>query len=252
MTRTATCIDKKKSLKSVTICKKKQSVRRSQDLAGSREESISVQVKLSEALQNIKPSKNALQPSKEQAQYIESISPILKKMSLSEWTLIFDTDLYDKLFHKKANKIKDHENRANHIVSMVQKNPKINKIVLMDGHGRFIVTLCKILLKELGKKRANSLTLELIDNFTDSSGFPSVTAWHHNIEFDKMVSFQKSLFDQQIDKTTIVYANFCGIGGAKMVEKLFTWMDSSIMRTLYSHFQMSVAQRLLTTWSIQI
>lgn len=184
-----------------------------------------VRKRLRKGIRYILPSKNALQPSKEQAAYIKPIRPQLKELSMDQWYFWVMTDVKSDLFHNKQDKWNDHVNRATHIAHTLHKSPKITKIILMDGHGRIIVTLCGILLQMLGVERANSLTIKVVDNYRDSDGNQSVTDWHHNIEFDNMESSQESLFEHIPDERTFVYANFCGTGGKSGNVKLFKWMQ---------------------------
>jgi len=148
---------------------------------------------------------NPLQPSIEQVNELKKhvqTSTFFQSLTPYKWAQILEK-FKDLLFINKS-KISDQEDRANILVQQIMTNPKIKKIVIMDGHGRFLLTL----LKKLGL-RANHLKITVVDIN------PVVVDWHKCFFPKKIESIYDNIFNYEPSNTQLVYMNFCGLGGLK-------------------------------------
>jgi hypothetical protein len=148
---------------------------------------------------------NPLQPSVEQVNELKKhvqTSTFFQSLTPYKWSQILE-NFKDLLFINKS-KISDQEDRANILVQQIMTNPEIKKIVIMDGHGRFLLTL----LKKLGL-RANHLKITVVDIN------PVVVDWHKCFFPKKIESIYDNIFNYEPSNTQLVYMNFCGLGGLK-------------------------------------
>jgi hypothetical protein len=148
---------------------------------------------------------NPLQPSIGQVNELKKhvqTSTFFQSLTPYKWSQILE-NFKDLLFINKS-KISDQEDRANILVQQIMTNPEIKKIVIMDGHGRFLLTL----LKKLGL-RANHLKITVVDIN------PVVVDWHRCFFPKKIESIYDNIFNYEPSNTQLVYMNFCGLGGLK-------------------------------------
>ena len=148
---------------------------------------------------------NPLQPSIEQVNELKKhvqTSTFFQSLTPYKWAQMLE-NFKDLLFINKS-KISDQEDRANILVQQIMTNPEIKKIVIMDGHGRFLLTL----LQKLGI-RANHLKITVVDIN------PVVVDWHKYFFPKKIESIYDNIFNYEPSNTQLVYMNFCGLGGLK-------------------------------------
>ena len=148
---------------------------------------------------------NPLQPSIEQVNELKKhvqTSTFFQSLTPYKWAQMLE-NFKDLLFINKS-KISDQEDRANILVQQIMKNPEIKKIVIMDGHGRFLLTL----LQKLGI-RANHLKITVVDIN------PVVVNWHKCFFPKKIESIYDNIFNYEPSNIQLVYMNFCGLGGIK-------------------------------------
>jgi len=162
---------------------------------------------ISKILSGFKNNKNPLQPTKEQVnelKYNIQTSNFLRSLTPYKWGQILDKHKDLLFIGKSKSKISDQEDRAEQLAQRILANPKIKTLILMDGHGRFLLTL----IKKLGL-RANHLSITVVDiNST-------VVEWHKYFFPKNVESKEDNIFNYEPSETQIVYMNFCGIGGLK-------------------------------------
>jgi hypothetical protein len=163
--------------------------------------------------------KNPLQPSIEQVKKLESMNDInnfLQNLPPKDWCEVIE-HYKPYLFDGKAyHKIADQEMRAESIVKHIESNPSIKKIVTMDGHGRFIMTL---LSKLKNKSLIDKIQIIVVD--IDST----VNKWHQLFFPNKIFSTEGNIFNYKPDDETFVYMNFCGIGGLSGQKMLLAYLS---------------------------
>jgi hypothetical protein len=164
-------------------------------------------VVLKKILSGFKNNLNPLQPSKDQVNELKShieTNTFLQSLTPYKWGQIME-NFKDLLFiGKSKTKIFDQENRAEQLAQRILSNPKIKELVMMDGHGRFLLTL----LKKLGL-RANRLNITVVDINT------TVVEWHKYFFPKNVKSIEGNIFNYEPSETCLVYMNFCGLGGIK-------------------------------------
>ena len=100
------------------------------------------------------------------------------------------------------------------------------EIVLMDGHGRFIILLLLLFFKKR-REIAETIKITVIDNYIDKEKNPVVTDWH-NLFFPKSINnIQDNIYNYKPTNSRLVYLNFCGIGGKEGINNLIEYLDKS-------------------------
>jgi hypothetical protein len=161
---------------------------------------------------------NPLQPTQTQVNKLETrknIHLFLHSLTPSEWsqTMLKYKNLF---FHKTAqNKISDQEDRADIIVKEIKSNKLIQTIILMDGHGRFVLTL----LNKLGDL-ADKIKILVVE--ID----PIVHRWHQLLFPKSVESVLGNIYDFRPTQNNYIYINFCGIGGANGQKYLADYLNS--------------------------
>jgi hypothetical protein len=110
---------------------------------------------ISKLLSGFKNNKNPLQPTEEQVmelKYNKQTSDFLRSLTPYKWGQILEKHKDLLFIGKSKTKIADQELRAGQLAQRILANPKIKNLVMMDGHGRFLLTL----IEKLGK-RANTI-----------------------------------------------------------------------------------------------
>lgn len=162
---------------------------------------------ISKLLSGFKNNKNPLQPTEEQVmelKYNKQTSDFLRSLTPYKWGQILEKHKDLLFIGKSKKKIADQELRAGQLAQRILANPKIKNLVMMDGHGRFLLTL----IEKLGK-RANTLSITVVDiNST-------VVDWHKYFFPKNVESIEANIFNYEPSDTQMVYMNFCGIGGIK-------------------------------------
>jgi hypothetical protein len=163
--------------------------------------------------------KNPLQPSIGQVKKLESMDNInnfLQNLPSKDWCEVVE-HYKSYLFDGKAyHKIADQELRAEFIANYIESNPNIKRIVTMDGHGRFIMTL---LSKLKNKSLIDDIQIIVVD--IDSV----VNKWHQLFFPKSVISIEGNIFDYKPDNETFVYMNFCGIGGLNGQKMLLDYLS---------------------------
>ncbi len=163
--------------------------------------------------------KNPLQPSIEQVKKLESMENInnfFQSLTPKNWCEVVE-HYKSYLFDGKAyHKIADQELRAEFIVNHIESNPNIKKIITMDGHGRFIMTL---LSKLKNKLLIDKIQIVVVD--ID----PTVNKWHQLFFPKQIISIEGNIFNHKPDNETFVYMNFCGIGGLSGQKMLLDYLS---------------------------
>ena len=176
--------------------------------------------------------KNPLQPSIKQVEKLENMTKInsfLQNLTPIEWCKVL-APYKSYLFSGKSYlKIPDQEFRAKMLLEYITKNPSINTIVTMDGHGRFILTL----LQKLGYL---SNTIKIIVPEIN----PIVNRWHINFFPSAITSVNANIYDFEPDEHTLIYMNFCGIGGINGQKELANYL-SNIKSKTYTDLHMMIS-----------
>ena len=162
--------------------------------------------------------KNPLQPSLKQVKKLESMKGVvnyLQTIKPTDWCKIMEQHIGYLFIGKAELKIADQQLRADKLVSYVKANPQIKTIVTMDGHGRFILSL----LQALGHM-ANDINIKVVD--ID----PIVNRWHQSFFPNRIESVEGNIFNYVPNQHTLVYMNFCGIGGQEGQENLAKYLSN--------------------------
>ena len=160
-------------------------------------------------LENMANPDNALMPAECQYVVLHELMSTMGwgEMSNSDWlTLMGDGSiLFDSLTNSESI-MKDQMTRAREIVQkMIRDN--IRSIRTMDGHGRFVYSFLKA-IAECGEN-VDDWEIDLVDMDQGVNG------WHRwfmpegvLVEDGNIINIEQVFLDQ-----TLVYFNFCGIGG---------------------------------------
>jgi len=170
---------------------------------------------------------NPLQPNKYDCLALESTSMLcstIKSMTLSQWYKSFPLE---QLFSRNKigirQKMDDQYSRAKIIVGMLK--PTHKEIITMDGHGRFIRCLAEVLYQEK-PELASNITITVVDNFVDNDKKQIVTEWHKLFFPSCVKSVQGNIYDYKPTDTSLVYLNFCGIGGKPGIKSFIKYISS--------------------------
>jgi hypothetical protein len=189
---------------------------------------------LNRVFNEVTNSKNPLQPSIQQVEKLQSMTKIntfLQNLTPYEWSKIMEP--YKSLLFsgKTYNKIADQEFRADIIISYIKSNPQIKNIITMDGHGRFLLTLLQKL-----DLLANDIKIIIVD--ID----PIVNQWHKLFFPNSIDCIESNIFNFKPSNNTVVYMNFCGIGGKKGQEGLAEYLSKIESKTNYDlHMMISLS-----------
>jgi len=171
---------------------------------------------------------NPLQPNKYELLSLKNNKELVKFISEStrlDWILNIDLDMLFQRSNSKESfdkiKFKDQYLRAKNLVDMIEDH---DEIVLMDGHGRFIVLLI-ILLYRKKPEIAEKIRIIVVDNFLDKEKNPVVTEWH-KLFFPKSITcVQDNIYNYKPSNSRLVYLNFCGIGGDKGITSFLNYLN---------------------------
>lgn len=167
---------------------------------------------------------------------------LLKKLnnwdnSVSNWI-----DLFSLKFNKHYTNIENYVmfdirskveiidliKRSNEIANNIQSNENINKLIILDGHGRTLSTIMYFLQNYYNANENRDLIIEIydIDYFNHvwhELFFPSNVENIGNYKI-KIINKKSDILNINLinNKNTLVYFNFCGIGSMfKEIETLF-------------------------------
>ncbi len=177
---------------------------------------------------------NPLQPSEDQVKMLESnsdISNFLNNLEPSKWLEVMKP-FKDYLYMDKASiKISDQEERAKYIANKIKRD-KIKNLVMMDGHGRMYFSI----LSEL-KTYINQVNITLVDTNA------TVNNWHKLFFSNKVNCVERNIYDikpsDSVDNSTLIYMNFCGIGGMNGQKMLAEYLNSVQLKNKIQHIILS-------------
>ena len=162
--------------------------------------------------------KNPLQPTQTQVNKLEArtvLNSFLQKLKPSEWFQVLD-NYKDKLYSGKSTiKISDQDDRALCLANHIRSDPNIKNVILLDGHGRFIHTL----FGKLGQTTDKIL-------FTVVELNAVVNRWHELFFPNSVKCVCGNIFEFKPSPDTLIYLNFCGIGGLNGQKEFAKYLDS--------------------------
>lgn len=130
---------------------------------------------------------------------------ICNNLAPSTWASTFKACLFSS--PSMQAKVADQEERARKCSELVGAE-KATNLVFPDGHGRFTACLINALVKRLSATTVDSkLGFELVD-LNDA-----VVAWHKAFFPRNFVHAVRNLYVNLPSRDTVLYLNFCGIGG---------------------------------------
>ena len=171
---------------------------------------------------------NPLQPNKYELISLKDNEELVKFISESsrlDWILNIDIDMLFQRSNSKESfdkiKFKDQYLRAKNLVDMIKDH---EEIVLIDGHGRFVVLLI-ILLYRKKPEIAEKIKIIVVDNFLDKEKIPVVTEWHKLFFTKSITCVQDNIYNYKPTNSRLVYLNFCGIGGDKGITSFLNFLN---------------------------
>ena len=175
---------------------------------------------ITKVLTEFKNDLNPLQPTAKQVAELkanEKTYTFLQSLTPYKWAQTLESFKNLLFCGKSKSKISDQEARAEQLAKRILANPKIKEVVLMDGHGRFMLSL----LKKLGL-RANRLTYTVVDINSN------VVEWHKYFFPKNTESKLGDIYNYEPKEDRIVYMNFCGIGGLNGQKKLANYLANIV------------------------
>ena len=189
--------------------------------------------------------KNRFLPTKRQCNALIDLNQLqangrVMPRSATQWQSVAK-GLEDALFFQLENggieRKEDMFQRAELIVSHLEKNVAINKFFYMDGHGRFTFALIDTLLrspKMIG--RLDGLNLVVVDINEDAH------LWHTEFFPTDMVQCVcEDIYKQNPTVTDFFYFNYCGIGGRKGQLALINFINANVV--IFARFLVSMSTK---------
>lgn len=155
--------------------------------------------------------------------FIETVGPFINSFFMSGRG-------YEKKHHE------DIKLRAQIIASEIASNSEINTIVMMDGHGRFVLALLQELLS-LAKNPRSLFTGKRMNDFV----FKIVDITQQVVEYHQQFFFTSAFVHSLEDVTKITpkqnelfYFNFCGI--SEVASSMKVWIDTFTTNSVFLSF----------------
>lgn len=170
---------------------------------------------------------NSFMPSYEQCQYLVDHQKEIKKSSLKEWYYQNLDAQYPSLFRavigSQTQKVyEDQFRRANAILNYMIKN-NLRHLVFLDGHGRFLWSFIRAILK--AKLKPADFSFEVVDIDINCH-------WWHCLFLPSAVKcvlgdiFDIANYHKTQNRACFIYFNFCAISNDEMRLKTLTTLQS--------------------------
>lgn len=177
--------------------------------------------------QENQPKENRFMPCKLQCESLKKVLLNLNIKMPSNWYEFIDLWDYNNILYTITDNplvMIDQQIRANKIIDKMQLQPTTNKqikITLMDGHGRMVLELLKVLQKK--KYNLNNVYIRIID--ID----PYVNQWHELCFPTKFTEVVHSDIYNEQNIYDLFYMNFCGLQNSnnKLIQFLKTQQENN-------------------------